>query len=631
MAIDVATLAIKVDTTDLQDGKAALDSLTATGAKAEKSLQGVGKAATATGNASRVSANNLRMVGMQLGQVSQQGAVTGNYLQALTVQLGDILPFLGITGLAGVAATAAGALIPLAASFIDTSTSAERLEDAMEGVSDATSAYLSAVNGAKIDAMADRYGRVTAEVVELQRRIKELRLDEMTSAASALADELSTTFERSFFYTELQNIIDGLDMTIGQAEEFEVVLQRLGREQSLQGQIDILRQIQNQIIAAAGGVDNMTAAQREFYDQTVQAEDALRQAAAAADGTAGAVSGAADEASRLAGNLEEAGRALRSIQSAVSNLEIGNIGRRAELAALQAGASKSSASIEGKLASKRAELAPALGSWDAVARTAAYEQVAAYEEALREEASLVDQIGILTKPSKSGGGRKGGASEAQKIHNERMREAERIYASTRTAAEEYAMEVADLNELLSLGYLDAETYARALDQVEEAYRRADEAARFFDQAQKNFEEGFVDAIVSGQSLTQVFADLASAIAKAALQAALFGSGPMAGLFGGSGSGLLGGITGSLFSFDGGGYTGSGSRSGGMDGKGGFLAMLHPDETVLDHKKGQSGAGSNVNVSVQPVILDDPNRIGNYLRTPQGANAIRRVLIDLGAL
>ena len=36
------------------------------------------------------------------------------------------------------------------------------------------------------------------------------------------------------------------------------------------------------------------------------------------------------------------------------------------------------------------------------------------------------------------------------------------------------------------------------------------------------------------------------------------------------------------SMDGGGYTGSGPRSGGLDGKGGFLAMLHPRETVIDH-------------------------------------------------
>lgn len=40
------------------------------------------------------------------------------------------------------------------------------------------------------------------------------------------------------------------------------------------------------------------------------------------------------------------------------------------------------------------------------------------------------------------------------------------------------------------------------------------------------------------------------------------------------------------SFDGGGFTGMGSRSGGIDGRGGFPAILHPNETVIDHTRGQ---------------------------------------------
>jgi len=43
----------------------------------------------------------------------------------------------------------------------------------------------------------------------------------------------------------------------------------------------------------------------------------------------------------------------------------------------------------------------------------------------------------------------------------------------------------------------------------------------------------------------------------------------------------------LFDFDGGGFTGMGARAGGLDGKGGFLAMMHPRETVIDHHKGQT--------------------------------------------
>ncbi|MCH2248271.1 MAG: hypothetical protein MK042_00575 [Cognatishimia sp.] len=84
------------------------------------------------------------------------------------------------------------------------------------------------------------------------------------------------------------------------------------------------------------------------------------------------------------------------------------------------------------------------------------------------------------------------------------------------------------------------------------------------------------------------------------------------LFGGlfkEGAGLLSG----LLSFDGGGFTGNGSRSGGVDGKGGFPAILHPNETVIDHTKGQAlGVGSG-RVQVD-VFVNDDGKIGAIARS-----------------
>lgn len=135
-------------------------------------------------------------------------------------------------------------------------------------------------------------------------------------------------------------------------------------------------------------------------------------------------------------------------------------------------------------------------------------------------------------------------------------------------------------------------------------------------------EGDFDDIGSAwkSMLTQMLADALAAD----LRAALFGDGPSnhtGSLFGGA-SKLLGGIfgggadpysmnmpdMGSLYSwadsFDGGGYTGDGRRAGGLDGKGGFLAMLHPQETVLDHTKGQGTGGRSVSLSVTQTIHID---------------------------
>ena len=64
-----------------------------------------------------------------------------------------------------------------------------------------------------------------------------------------------------------------------------------------------------------------------------------------------------------------------------------------------------------------------------------------------------------------------------------------------------------------------------------------------------------------------------------------------GLFGGGVVGndaLSSALRGAIPSFAGGGYTWDGPRTGGMDGRGGRLAMLHPRETVVDHtRRGQS--------------------------------------------
>lgn len=55
-----------------------------------------------------------------------------------------------------------------------------------------------------------------------------------------------------------------------------------------------------------------------------------------------------------------------------------------------------------------------------------------------------------------------------------------------------------------------------------------------------------------------------------------------------------------FSAEGGGFTGFGARAGGLDNRGGFPAILHPNETIIDHTKGQQMVQQpvNVNFSIQ---------------------------------
>lgn len=67
---------------------------------------------------------------------------------------------------------------------------------------------------------------------------------------------------------------------------------------------------------------------------------------------------------------------------------------------------------------------------------------------------------------------------------------------------------------------------------------------------------------------------------------------------------------SLWSYAGGGYTGDGARTGGLDGQGGFLAMMHPQESVTDHAQGGSAdAGGGVILNYSPVFEIDARGAG----------------------
>ena len=57
------------------------------------------------------------------------------------------------------------------------------------------------------------------------------------------------------------------------------------------------------------------------------------------------------------------------------------------------------------------------------------------------------------------------------------------------------------------------------------------------------------------------------------------------------------------SFAGGGSTGNGARSGGLDGQGGYLAMLHPKETVTDHTVAGNGSSAPVYVTITNTVGD----------------------------
>jgi hypothetical protein len=167
------------------------------------------------------------------------------------------------------------------------------------------------------------------------------------------------------------------------------------------------------------------------------------------------------------------------------------------------------------------------------------------------------------------------------------------FGSAVPVGQTYRDTLAQLDALYRSGAINQKQYEDATAAVERQFQGATSAADGLrSQASQTFASIITGADDASDAVANLLSNLAGQFANAAF-GGLFKSVPAFDALGG------------LLSFDGGGQTPSGPRSGGLDGKGGFLSVMHPDESVYDHKKGQAPRGGgggggpreiNVNVS-----------------------------------
>ena len=239
--------------------------------------------------------------------------------------------------------------------------------------------------------------------------------------------------------------------------------------------------------------------------------------------------------------------------------------------------------------------------------------------------------------------------------------AERFAESIKTPTQLFDEQIVRLNEwrstidettgkaLISLAQYRAGV-EQAGDELADLTKKQDkneESLLGMKEAAQDWGRSFADQLVEGGLNFEKFANgILKQLQKIALEKAFA---PVFGAFGeglgsiaqgifssGSGSSIGTGnspffdnTVGPLPSADGGGFTGSGSRSGGVDGIGGFPAILHPNETIIDHTKGQQSSSSSVNIVVN-VDASGSNATGDQDGKQIGdmiGVAVRSVLID----
>lgn len=581
--LDQVNRAWKVGAINAQQHGAAVDRLNA-------QYMSLSSAADAVGDSALRQGNTTRMFAQQLSQVGQQTMATGNFMQALAIQLPDMGLAFGAVGAA--VGLLAGVALPMLWSAMG---SGQATMDQINASLDALETSLAQVNElARIHSadglqeLIDKYGEVDAALLQMIARQTEFAANNAMESARAAVTALTEEYGVSSGALNLfsitgqgaaSDVADSLGLTKDAFVALQLAMRDMREAKTFEEQADALGRM-NGILAQS------TIATGELAGAALRAEDTVRQ-----------LSNSVPEASWMNAAIEGLNGLIGRLTTAVG--------------------------LKNKLAGKITATATATTKGQGVIATPGTID-------LGQDPGGVGNVNLGA--GKSGGGKGGGGGKSvdpQSIFDsseasiQRMqREIELLGRNSQEVAKlkaEWAMLDAAKKQGIDLDKVQAGSSQTLREQID---AQAESVAKLTIEleAQKisrdRFEKGIADissamanALVGGQSLrdglADVFRGIAMDLAKSGIQKGLMS------LFGGIGGG--GGFLGGLFgggaaapSFDGGGWTGNGARSGGMDGKGGFPAILHPREQVIDTTKGASAAPRDVRVHVTAAFDESGN-------------------------
>lgn len=182
-------------------------------------------------------------------------------------------------------------------------------------------------------------------------------------------------------------------------------------------------------------------------------------------------------------------------------------------------------------------------------------------------------------------------------------------------------------------------YLESLEQLNRQLPQSEDlVSSFANNTMNSFTTGFTNAITGAEKFSDAIRNMAKNVIDDLIRMAvqyyitqqIFGA--IVGAFSPAPKGMDGTTAGprtgpQVPDFNGGGFTGYGARAGGVDGRGGFPAILHPNESVIDHTKGGGGGitivqNINVTTGVQQTVRAE---IANLM--PQISNAAKSAVAD----
>lgn len=526
--MELVTLGVEVKTTGSQQGSQELGkfSTAAKGAAAsadalEDQIRALGAAQAQTANASRPLSGALQGVGQAFSRNSSAIQNASFQLQDIVVQmsmgvpaartLGMQLPQLlgGFGPLGAVVGLAVGALLAFAPAAFGAADGAAELKDAVDALNDAMDAYASAsaAAAAPTSKLIEQYGAASEKARELLLVNRELAqldaLDKLAEASlqvvSAFGDfggqtgaELTATAEKAAqLRAEMEQLnaqIDAADpmsagmlanrqaglqmqidalsgyregvervrVALGSTEEqavvFSAALADLQNAMTLDDKIAAFERVKTLFVEITGGTKNMTAEQRLLAQELIRAALASLDLSDNTSAAAGNISAAASNATGLANELQRAAsNAITLAQQSFSTRAQAEL--RLQYAGDPVGLARAQAEQTFDEQAGAMINAPVGGDFFARQR-----EIYVENEVAAAEAQLALQEFNKTLSGKGG---TGGASST----TDAAAEAKRLYESTRTEAERYAVELEKVQGLYAIGAIDADLYGRAIEDL----------------------------------------------------------------------------------------------------------------------------------------------------------------------
>lgn len=549
------------------------------------SMAGVGRSA-------RPAAHDLQNLAFQLNQVGQQGLVTGNYLQAFATQLPDVLSVFG--GVKGVVAGAvAGFALGFVPALLDAESASEDAATAMDDLLNNLDRFVdfASVAATPIDELTEKFGDFADEVQRSSR----------VAAQASLSQAMQNVSEASSSIRDgMADLTKAQDTLMQRTEQLRTVQRVLGARTLTNA--SAWDEAESAVSAASAAMVDAADAMGLSVSQSFALSNALK-ALSDADGMDDVARAAADALDVLQAMKFESGQIPAEIQDIIFALDDVLKSAAAGVVAFDdIGDSILTAAGYAERLAKNAQMA--------AAQAAAARNYEGREDVLPIEVGPGSTWGpavppqIVMPPVVTRASRRPSSGGSARAQSEEDRAALRIKEAVRTAQERFNEELALADKLLKSGAISTTEHTRYTDQLADQLANATREQERFGEVARTVEDSVIDGLMGQADAAD---RLKEALKRAALEYLVFGQGMFAPDGGVMGGGLLGrfvgGLVGGLPSFDGGGYTGNSPRSGGLDGRGGFLAVMHPQEHVEDLTRGTAAgrAASELVITLAPEL------------------------------